>query len=577
MKKLIILLILLNITFSKAYSQYILKNKEDIEWYKGIPQENIYIAQNSDLLLAGEQLFYKIYNYNVKNNILSNNSKIAYIELIGEDNTIFKHKIKLKKGIGNGDFIIPSSINSGSYKLIAYTQWMQNSSADKYSQKNLSIINPYKEDAIEFTSDYNQSDIENVSITSDKIKLNIGSKSYGKRTMVDLMVNGYSGSIGNYSILVRKADDNKIINNKSNTTFNIDPKNINNEERSIGESILLPEYLGEMITGKVTSKKSGIAMKNIEVALSILSDEMHQDIVKTNSNGVFYFHLKQNYKNPRATIQVLGDFENEYNIELNQEINPNHEDLTFNTLKLNPNTNTILKQRSIHNQIQNAYYSAKRDTLIKDNYPKPFFGNYFEEYNLDDYKRFNTIEETLVEVVENAWSRKSNNGGREIDIREREFDPYYGEDIKPMIIVDGALVQNHQKVLDYEASKVKKIKVYRQEYYFNKRVYQGILLIETFDGNYADYMSENSIKKINLFKPNTEKKYFAQTYDNNTKLNRVPDFRHQLFWEPNFNLTKRQNKFQFYTSDVEGVFEIILEGLNSKGEYILVKELITVK
>ena len=62
---------LLNILFlfafcNLAFSQYILKNAEDVAWYQGIAQEKIVVQPNQNLLFVGETMYYKLFN-GVKN------------------------------------------------------------------------------------------------------------------------------------------------------------------------------------------------------------------------------------------------------------------------------------------------------------------------------------------------------------------------------------------------------------------------------------------------------------------------------------------------------------------------------
>ena len=130
---------------SLLYSQTKILNN-DISFYRDVPQEKLFVHINTSFLLTGEHLYYKAYCINTKTNKLSDLSKIAYVELISSDKTqIFKHKIKLESGHGQGDFFIPKSILSGNYKLIAYTQWMRNSGAKFFFQNDISIINPFNE------------------------------------------------------------------------------------------------------------------------------------------------------------------------------------------------------------------------------------------------------------------------------------------------------------------------------------------------------------------------------------------------------------------------------------------------
>ena len=92
MKKLFFLLLFITLFSLKVSSQ---ENKEviNISTLKNLPQEKIYTHINSNFLLTGEQLQYKIYCISEHNNLLSNLSKIAYVELINNEN---KRKLVIK-------------------------------------------------------------------------------------------------------------------------------------------------------------------------------------------------------------------------------------------------------------------------------------------------------------------------------------------------------------------------------------------------------------------------------------------------------------------------------------------------
>ncbi|NND80012.1 MAG: hypothetical protein HKN53_08935, partial [Maribacter sp.] len=53
---------------------------------------------------------------------------------------------------------------------------------------------------------------------------------------------------------------------------------------------------------------------------------------------------------------------------------------------------------------------------------------------------------------------------------------------------------------------------------------------------------------------------------------RVPDFRYQLLWEPQISMQDGEEVFEFYSSDVPGEYEIVLEGFTSYGKPISIRE-----
>ena len=216
MKK--ILIILIAIFLSKDYSAHsqTIKTDRNIDDFKNIAQEKIFIHQNSSFLLSGEYLFYKVYCLNTETNNLSNFSKIAYVELVRNDKSlIFKHKIILKNGMGQGDFFIPTSVVSGNYKLIAYTQWMRNGDILNFYQNDISIINPFQENQKEIlVSD----EYLNIEKTNTEINLTDNSKSnISKNKIIDLKTNSITFSNREKVILYI----NSLKNNLSNGNYSL--------------------------------------------------------------------------------------------------------------------------------------------------------------------------------------------------------------------------------------------------------------------------------------------------------------------------------------------------------------------
>lgn len=108
-------------------------------------QEKLYVHTDKSFYLAGELLWFKIYNVDGARHQPADLSKIAYVEILDKENKpVMQAKIHLRKGKGNGSFYLPVSVNSGNYKLRAYTNWMKNFSAAYYFEKPLSIVNTLK-------------------------------------------------------------------------------------------------------------------------------------------------------------------------------------------------------------------------------------------------------------------------------------------------------------------------------------------------------------------------------------------------------------------------------------------------
>lgn len=571
-----------------SYGQIKVRN-ENSSINNEIPQEKLYVHLNTTLLLTGEHFYYKVYCLNSETNSLSNISKIVYVELINSDkNQIFKQKVRLESGLGQGDFFIPTSVQSGNYKLIAYTQWMRNKEENKFFQNDISIINPFSENQNNILKNTNQIDTlqiiksnkinEIASIeTNELVALELNTTKFKNREKVVLNIksNKELESFGNYSVSVRKIEPISIPNKLTSTAF---LSMLSQEKKSsfIGNknAVYLPELRGELLSGNVIFKDSRERVSNAKVALSIPGEDYIFKIANTNNFGVFYFNLDNEYKNSKATIEVINNDGENFEVELDQQKALDYGNLEFNNFWITENDKNIILEHSIFNQIENAYTSLKPDIINKPKPIIPFYGSNTNEYILDDYTRFPTMSETIVEVV-NLVYIKQRKGIRTINVIRPTNT--YDSGLLPLILMDGQRIQDHNKLIDFNANKVKKISVVREKYIYGSQLFDGIISLETFEGNFENIDSESLVKNVELFKPLESKSYFQQQYDSSDKLNRIPDFRTQLLWLPNLEINSKLKEVTFFTSDVNGTFEISLEGFTNNGKAVSLKEVIIVE
>lgn len=112
-----------------------------IQYRKNNLQEKLYVHTNKDFYVAGEILWFKIYDINGATNKPFDFSKVAYVELLDKNNNpVLQTKVSLDKDKG-GTLELPFTIRSGNYTFRAYTSWMKNFSPAFYFHKNLTIVN----------------------------------------------------------------------------------------------------------------------------------------------------------------------------------------------------------------------------------------------------------------------------------------------------------------------------------------------------------------------------------------------------------------------------------------------------
>ena len=592
MKKvtLISIIFLLQI-YSSAIGQVQIKNQQDLLDYKSIPQEAIYLHYNATVLLPGEDLFFSVFCLNTRNHKISELSKIAYVELVGEQNQqVFKYKIRLDMGIGQGEFMIPSSISTGHYKLIAYTKWMKNKSSNTFFQGDLYIVNPYQVSESKIAENTDKKVVtlgkhsdsyfiekKHGSTTDPIISISTDKFVYNKRSKVLLTLKKLTESIQNinYSISVRKIDSLDQFTRLSSKQFVSSWKGqLNTIEKKLNQFFHLPELRGELFSGTLLSNKNHSPLVNKKVSFSIPGKSNILKIATTNEKGKFYINIDQNYNESRALIQVLGEEKENYTIIFDEQPSVETSNLDFQIVQIDASLKKILTERSISSQIENAYFSIKPNKLKYIQPTVPFFNDFNKEYNLNDYAQFSTVREVLVEIINNVWATKNKEGKYEFQIRPS--DPSIKYSILPWVIVDGILLQDHTHILDYDSKKIKTIKVSRNKHNYGSALFEGLVVIETKAGDYRASDLDNYLNSFELFRPLPTKTYFNPIYDSIGNFSRIPDLRNQLFWQPKNTLNSELRTIHFFTSDITGYFEVSIEGFSSNGEPVTVKEVIHV-
>lgn len=572
-----------------AQQRTILATNAQVEGFKDIPKETIFVHYNSTLLFPGETLYYQIYCLDVDLLKQSNISKIAYLTLINQNEKyIFKHKIKLKNGIGYGDFFIPADLPSGNYKILAYTRWMLNE--NNFYQGDISILNPYQGRSMNSANNFpllrdslNFNDDSEKNITAISLLEN---KYYEKRDKVILNFDELTkkNKSGNYSLsIVKKYPFDQsvfphLLNFISKVKIQSSP-NRNNLVAALNKKIFLPEMRGELISGIVSHKeRESIHKEKIKLGISLPANSNQTTVIETDVKGNFIFDLSgRNRNGDELYIQVLKDSSKNYNIILDSFPQPIISNLKFFDFKIKPQMKDHILQRSIYNQIENNYYQIKPDSIITQDKELPFYGkDGIYKYNLDDFTRFKTVKETLIEIVEGVWSTKDEAGKDYFAIRGLYLDQ---EEMgyKPLLLIDGIIEQDHNKIINSNADDIESISYIRDIYYLGVEIYGGVIIIKTKDNNYSELIDTEQVKRLKIGSiRNGLRKYFKYNYELDS-YNTIPDYRHQLLWLPDLKINKKENKVILFTSDVEGEFLISLEGFTSDGQPVSILDSFWVK
>ena len=561
-------LVLVNISFAQAQDSR--KNS--------LPSigETLFIHSNATTFVTGETFYCKLYCLNPADNSPSQVSKIAYIELI--ENTrksVLRQKVYMENGVGQGDFFIPTTLKTGNYKLIAYTKWMLN--YNNRFEMDVTVINPFQPlEKGNISTDYSVVSNSNAlpvlkSDPQNSFFIETDKNSYSQREKVNLKIRKPAEKMaGSYSISVRKAN-----------AFPEQPQlTAKNFLQSVSKSdnpaamVFLPELRGELISGSIISNKGISDLNHRTVALSIAGKSFALKVVETNKAGKFNFILDKNPNLSNVIIQVMDENRNDFSIQLDAIPETNLSSLQFlPEFRLSPELRKSLEERSVANQIENAYYEKKKDSIVADNQSEAFFQPLEKVYILDDYTRFPTMKETITEVVFELYYVKKHNK-YSIHIRDNSLaNETFGP---PLLMVDGLLIQDPNELFDYNTENIYKISLINQPYIYGPKTFSGVINITTKNQDYQTKATGDFIRKLEIPRPLNQKKYYRPDYAGN-KNSRIPDYRQQLLWLPEAPLKNAETDISFYTSDSPGQYEIVLEGFTEAGVPITLRNNFNVK
>lgn len=132
-------------------SAWLLRNNPIVEkmktnlsvWRINYAPEKVYLHLDKPYYMAGEVIWLKGYLVQSSNLTPDAKSKVLYVDLLDENNTLVKKlRLDVAKGGARGDLSIPADLPEGRYTMVAYTNWMKNFGEEYFFKKDLYIWSP---------------------------------------------------------------------------------------------------------------------------------------------------------------------------------------------------------------------------------------------------------------------------------------------------------------------------------------------------------------------------------------------------------------------------------------------------
>jgi hypothetical protein len=326
-----------------------------------------------------------------------------------------------------------------------------------------------------------------------------------------------------------------------------------------------PEYDGHIITGKLVNNRSGKGVPNEGVYLSVPSTRTQFRPALSDSKGFVKFELTGFYGSEEIIVQTNPKEDSLSHVDIASPFSQKYSATLFPDYLIPTINSSTLTYQNIQEQVRHVYDGTKLNKFNRQYVDTNTF--YFtpdEKYLLDDYTRFQTMEEVLREYVHsiNVNRRGENFQVYAVDNSARNF---FSDE--PLILIDGVPFFYTNELIQQDPLKIKRLDLINIQYDLGYQTYPGIISLTTYHGDLDGVILNPHALVLDYPGIPESREFFAPKYETEQEINnRMPDFRTLLYWSPQIKSEAGGKKqLEFYTSDLPGKYALVVQGLSDSG------------
>jgi len=529
------------------------------------PAEKILLDTDKQWYYPGESLWFAVNTFDACSGSPAQLSSVAYVELVGTDaRPVVQSKVKINDAQGSGSMVINDDIASGSYTLVAYTNWMRNFGARIFARKPVYIVNPAS--PARFSTNYAVPD--EATETNNGIRLEISNKQVAKRAPVTVKF-----SVGNrarISVSAYRIDGL----GKGSGTLCMSPVPVPCSLALSQPAPFLIERRGHVVSGKVTDLQTQLPAPGVTGYLSAVDYPGRLFMATSDSTGTLQFDVGDLAGETELVLQTDAAGQDKYMIEL---LSPFADHAAASPAKGDSSVfelnREVIDEALVSAQVQKIFARNNVLPLPDSVNVSPFYGKPDAFYLMSDYVHFSTVEELLREYVANVGVRKRGGKSYPVVYDLKTQKPFREP---PLILVNGVPVMDGDRLMKMNTSEFYSIAVVAVKFIAGSHTFHGII----------DVRLNTSLKE---FGPNArvvdydglqlKTRFVSPDYGNElSRVDRKPDFRNVLYWNPLVDTDSNGNgSVTFYTSDLEGEYIVVVQAISRDGQVNISKSFIEVK
>ena len=501
--------------------------------------ERTYVCTDRHSYVAGEDVFCSVFCFDGGSGSLSDFSSVAYVELISPEGSAVRVKMALQDGRGAGRLRLPSTLPTGNYRLIAYTALNRNEEDMDYfrGSRVISVYNTLSASRQE-------------SVVLDAATAAVEGKDRPYGTAVEGKGRPY-GAAAPAGLELEQRGDSLFLRNSGTECLDFclslsisdalpDPEGPGLADflkaRSGDRATLrtdaelsIPEYEGEIVSIRVPAMYSGVT--------AVLSGPgLRNDIYSStvDSTGLVSFYTGNIYGDRDLVFELNSrDVNDDFSLEvLSPFASPELDRDGVPELHLNGSVAEDLKRRSVAMQISRHFGIDEYMDSLQLRPDLLFKGGTMTVYEMDDYTRFPTMRETIVEYVREVHIRRQDGEPVLKLVPGKSFESYSSMlGGNALVLVDGVPVSEHGRVLDLNPALLRRICIYPYDVSTGSCIYSGVVNFISFRGDMAGLQFPGRVRILDFHGVT-----FPVTVGAAKEDSLSPDYRYTRIWQPLLHL-----------------------------------------
>ncbi len=337
-------------------------------------------------------------------------------------------------------------------------------------------------------------------------------------------------------------------------------------QNKLPEFEYIPEWTGHLVNGRITDRISGMPVENLTTYLAGPGPKSQLAGSVSNKKGQILFDMSHLLGSNVLVLQTENKNDSSYRMDISNPFSERTSGRIFPVFKLSPSSRDEIRLYSISTQVQNAYLL---ENLIRFKAPvftdsTSFYGEPDKKFFLDDYTRFNSMEEVVREYVTGVSVRKRQ-GKFYFRMMNDQQKLFFDQD--PLIVLDGVPIFDATEVMAIDPLRIKKIEIVNRKYFMGSLVASGIFALYSYNNDLAGVQLTNRALILEYEGLQLQREFYSPKYNTETSSSkRMPDFRNVLIWDPNILIgSSHEAQVNFYTSDRKGRYVGIVEGMDPDG------------